>query len=202
MTKYNFVFDGNKTNECIAHGRLFTLTKYEFAPNYRVDITDNKGFMYSDNTGNDSFRKVVDLTKSINEQINIWANFILEQYTICDICGNLEMVLPLASYDLESFPQLKNKKVCDKCRTNFFIESLNKLQDEEINEQKKLKSEMKQKGAKFQYAFWVHPNKGDDFAVDMFVSKKLTVIELNKERKKLITKYSARLVEEPIFTIL
>lgn len=198
----NFIFDGNKTNECLAHGRIFHLERQEFWGNYRVDLEDNTGFSYSTNTGNGNFRAVVDTTKSIEEQMNQWANYILNQYAICDICGNLELVLPLASYDLEEFPQLEGKKVCQNCRHKFYDELIQESAKEAEQAAEQLKIAMKKEGAKYQYVFWVHPNRGDDFAVDMFISKKLTKAEINKEKKNLITEYNARLVEEPTYCIL
>ena len=196
--KYEFIFNNDTTNEVLAHNRLFHLEKMSFGDDYRVDIIDNKGFTHTENTSNQDFRKLVNTSNSLNEQMNEWANYILNHYDICDVCGNLEMILGLHDYDYEEFPQLRNKKVCDKCRTKFYTESLNELEDELENEQNKINNDMKEKGYNYLFAFWIHPNHGDDFRVDIYTNKKLTKAQITKQKKDLKEKYSAELVEEPI----
>ena len=137
--KYNFVFNGNKTNEVTAHGKQFYLNKIDFGNGCRVDIITDNDIVQMDNTNNDSFRKVVDRTKPLNEQISQWANYILDQYSICDICGKFELVLPLASYDYETFPQLREKNVCQKCRANFYTEHIKGIEEAMKKEEQNIK---------------------------------------------------------------
>jgi hypothetical protein len=194
-----FKFTGNKTNEVVVHGKTYRIELLEFWGNYRVDLYENDEFLVNigDNTGNHSFKEMVDTSLPIHEQVIHWASRTIAQNDTCDFCGTYSIIKPLSQYDIENFPRFHDKKVCQKCRTEEYKKRLNQIDEEEKKQLQREREEMKQKGAKFHYTFWIHPNGGDDFIVDLFTNRELSAAELKQEQRKLKLEHGARMVEEP-----
>lgn len=198
----NFIFEGNKTNNIIVDGVNYRIDRHYFQPDYRVDLIENDGIIVGENTGNHSFSSIVDRTKSLDEQINEWANKMIELSSVCDICEEKHILIPLSDYDIEEFPQLKDKQICPSCRTKLYIDSMNQLQKELDKEDEAEDKKQKDKGCNFKYSIWVHPTRGDDLEIIIYTIDKLTDTDIKTEVNKLKKEYSAHMVEYPILTEL
>lgn len=196
LLKFNF--NENKTNEITAHGKAYRIEILNFHGNYRVDLYENgKMSAIGENTGNHTFGQLVDTSLPIEKQVIHWASQMINKNDTCDCCGSFEIIIPLSSYDIEEFPHFKDKKVCQNCRTKAYTESIGRQEEEEQEKLQQDRNEMKKQGAKYHYTFWIHPNRGDDFAIDMYTSRKMTQAEMSNEQRKLKLEYGARMVEDP-----
>lgn len=202
----NFVFSGNTSNKVMIDGDYYFIDKIPFEPNFRVDlnkITLNDDYITcaSENTSNHSFRSLVSTIGNLDSQILEWAGKMLDLRDYCDLCGKFEMIFPLAKYDIEEFPELENKKVCQICRCKKYIDVINNIEEETRVENKKEAIAKRAEGFKYKYSFWVHPSRGDDFESIVYTSKTLTKGKLNKEIKDLTIEYNALCVEYIIHEI-
>lgn len=197
ILRFKFIND-KQTNDVESKGKLYRIEIIEFWGNYRVDLYEyGKMSAIGENTGNTSFRSMVNTNLPIHEQVIQWASRMINGNDNCDICGSYEIIKSLANYDIENFPQFKNKKVCQNCRTEAYNKLLKQISEDEKAEVENMRKKMKQQGYEYHYVYWVHPNGGDDFMVDVFTAQKLSYAEVEQEMKKLKMEYGARLVEEP-----
>lgn len=195
------------SNKIIANGKTYQLMVYDFyrpltsTPMVLVETSDNNSWRFR--IDGEEVREATNFEiQNITECINVTMNYLLNK--TCLLCGSHDDVKETQTCLWNEFghTELKGKQICDKCRLRLLREGFRLEDKKESEKTAKIIQEMKQKGYKYMYTFWIHPGGGDDFAVDVFANKKLTKVQINKEKIELKKKYNARLIEEPHFKII
>lgn len=101
---------------------------FKIRGNYRVDLLEDNYDVSLENTSNSSFREVVDITKTVEEQVLEWASFILtKKVDLCDICKQRKVVQRLAKHDREKEEFQEFKVLCKKCRSEVYDKIFEKI---------------------------------------------------------------------------
>lgn len=115
----------------------------------------------------------------------------------CNICKGKEKVESVPEHIKEMYPELKvYDHMCNTCIRKFIGMKLQDSQNQIIQEEKTENQQAKTKGYKYVYRFWIHP-EGDDFSVEVFTKKRLSLRNISSKRKELCKKYHTNYVEEP-----
>lgn len=112
----------------------------------------------------------------------------------CDICGKEKPDYKLHDYDIKNFPEFKNKSVCEDCRTIRYLRSLNDIQKEIDDDNRKEVLKMKDKGYTHKYSFVVHGTGGDK-VLYAYSKGELKQEQINIQCQKLKRKHKATRVD-------
>jgi hypothetical protein len=106
--------------------------------NYRAYLLEDNYDVSLENTTNDGFRKIVDVSKPVEDQVLEWATYILSRKIgRCDNCKETKVINKLAKYDLEKKEFNGYKKLCKKCRSSIYDIIYKKIEDARKKEDRK-----------------------------------------------------------------
>jgi hypothetical protein len=80
--------------------KLYQVKIFKIRGNFRVDLLEDNYDVLLENTSNDSFKKFVDQSKSVEDQVLEWASYNLRRKIgLCEICKEKKIVQRLSKYD-------------------------------------------------------------------------------------------------------
>jgi len=106
----------------------------------RIDLRVKGKLVTATNIANDDFPHDGTMDKNMAD----WGLSRLREYRKCELCGRVRFAPPLATYDIDEFPELKDKVVCSNCRSNKY----NRLITETMKDEKKERLSAFPKGGK------------------------------------------------------
>jgi hypothetical protein len=123
-------------------------------------------------------------------------SFAVKTEHACGLC-KLGQPIEISEADIKNFPQLATLKCCQDCRTKLYLEQMKEDQrqaegEERIEDRKRFVA-----GFTHKYIIWIHPDGGDDFAVEFYAKGEMAPSRLKTEVTKIKKKYKADHVEEP-----
>ncbi|WP_084080197.1 hypothetical protein [Flavisolibacter ginsengisoli] len=123
--------------------KLYQVKIFKIRGNYRVDLLEDNYDVSLENTSNDTFRKVVDTSKPVEEQVLEWASYILRRKIgVCEICKQKKIVQRLSKHDREKEEFEGLKIACKKCRSEVYDKIFEKFRLEREEEDRKFIAEL------------------------------------------------------------
>lgn len=147
--KIKFTWDKTEENtEVYYHpnGKKYQVRSFKIRGNYRIDLLEDDFAVASENTSNESFREIVDISKQIEAQILEWAEHILLKKTgKCDVCSEIKIIQNLSEYDKEKQEFKGIETICKKCRSAIYDKIWKEFRKEREQEDKLIKIELDKK---------------------------------------------------------